>query len=153
VVNIDPAAGQSAPDPSTCLNLLGNLGRNSLIGPGRITLDFSVFKSNYIQDISRTFNVQFRAEIFNIFNRPNINAPLPNRYVFDSNGHPHLQRRPDRIHPDVAEEHSVCDPGHLVGREGAREKKRPAWLGSVSRISSASPGCKLMSPRTRRFYA
>jgi hypothetical protein len=88
VVNIDPATGQSAPDPSTCLNLLGNLGRNRLIGPGRITLDSSVFKNNFIQDISRTFNVQFRAEIFNIFNRPNINAPLPNRYVFDSNGHP-----------------------------------------------------------------
>ena len=53
-----------------------------------VNLNFSVFKNNYIQRISDTFNAQFRAEIFNIFNHPNILAPLYNRNIFDSKGNP-----------------------------------------------------------------
>ncbi len=51
-----------------CFNLRGNAGRNILIGPGVTSLDFSIFKNNYIKKISERFNVQFRAEIFNILN-------------------------------------------------------------------------------------
>ena len=54
--------------PGSCANLMGNAGRNSLIGPGLATWDFSLFKNNYIKRISENFNVQFRAEFFNIFN-------------------------------------------------------------------------------------
>lgn len=75
----------AAPNPIT---LRGNLGRNRLIGPGMVNLNFSAFKNNYIKRISDTFNVQFRSEFFNIFNRPNILAPLYNRNIFDSTGHP-----------------------------------------------------------------
>ena len=71
-----------------CMNIRGNLERNRLIGPGTVNLDFSVFKNNYIRRISDTFNAQFRAEIFNIFNHPNILAPLYNRNIFDSKGNP-----------------------------------------------------------------
>lgn len=47
------------------INLRGNLGRNTLIGPGLINLDSSVFKNNRIKSISDRFNIQFRSEFFN----------------------------------------------------------------------------------------
>jgi hypothetical protein len=71
------------PDP---VALLGNLGRNSLIGPGLVNLDFSVFKNNYVRKVSDAFNVQFRAEIFNIFNRPNFASPTDNDTAFNAQG-------------------------------------------------------------------
>ena len=74
--------------PGTCANLRGDLGRNSIIGPGISKLDFSVFKNNYVRRISETFNVQFRAEIFNIFNHTNFSSPTDNLTMFDQNGQP-----------------------------------------------------------------
>ena len=73
----------SAPNP---LTLLGNAKRNSLRGPGLTDLDFSLFKNNYIRSISETFNIQFRAELFNVFNHPNFLPPLDNNTIFDQNG-------------------------------------------------------------------
>ena len=72
----------------TCANLRGNMGRNIVIGPGLSKLDLSVFKNNYIRRISESFNAQFRAEIFNIFNRANFSSPTDNTAVFDQNGLP-----------------------------------------------------------------
>jgi len=71
-----------------CFNLRGNAGRNILIGPGLADLDFSVFKNNYIRRVSENFNVQFRAEIFNILNRANFAPPTTpdNTDIFDSSG-------------------------------------------------------------------
>jgi hypothetical protein len=71
-----------APDISNtpnkyCANLLGNAGRNSINGPKLINVDFSMMKNTAIRKISETFNVQFRAEIFNIFNRSNFVPPEP----------------------------------------------------------------------------
>jgi hypothetical protein len=60
---------------NTCQNLNGNAGRNTVIGPGLANVDFSVFKNNYIRSISETFNIQFRAEFFNIFNRATFLVP------------------------------------------------------------------------------
>jgi hypothetical protein len=73
-----------------CFNLRGNSGRNILIGPGLSNLDFSVFKNNYIDRISENFNVQFRAEFFNILNRANFSVPVSpnNTDIFDSTGVP-----------------------------------------------------------------
>jgi hypothetical protein len=71
---------------ATCANLRGNLGRNNIIGPGLSKLDFSVFKNNHITRISETFNAQFRAEIFNIFNRANFASPTDNLAAFDQAG-------------------------------------------------------------------
>ena len=76
----------SAGITGTCANLRGNMGRNIVIGPGLSKLDFSVFKNNYIRRISESFNAQFRAEIFNIFNRANFGSPTDNLTVFDQNG-------------------------------------------------------------------
>ena len=80
-----PVAGNPG-IPGTCANLRGNLGRNVVIGPGLSKLDFSVFKNNYVRRISETFNAQFRAEIFNIFNRANFSSPTDNLTAFDQNG-------------------------------------------------------------------
>jgi Carboxypeptidase regulatory-like domain len=71
-----------------CLNLRGNLGRNTVIGPGLVNFDFSLFKNNHIKKISDVFNVQFRAEFFNVVNHTNFSPPLDNRNIFDSSGSP-----------------------------------------------------------------
>jgi hypothetical protein len=82
--NCDPTLG-TAPQ---CFNLRGNSGRNIMIGPGTSNLDFSLFKNNYIKRISENFNVQFRAEFFNILNRANFATPVTpdNTDIFDSSG-------------------------------------------------------------------
>jgi hypothetical protein len=80
----------AAPFP-LCFNLRGNAGRNILIGPGLTDLDFSVFKNNHIKRISENFNVQFRAEIFNILNHANFGPPTVgdgNTDIFDGTGSP-----------------------------------------------------------------
>ena len=64
--------------PGTCFNIRGNVGRNTLIGPGLLNTDFSIFKNNYIRKISETFNIQFRAELFNVLNRTNLGPPNAN---------------------------------------------------------------------------
>ncbi|MGH9354707.1 MAG: hypothetical protein ACRD10_01085, partial [Terriglobia bacterium] len=74
--------------PGSCANLLGNVGRNTLIGPGLATFDFSLVKNNYIKRISENFNVQLRAEFFNILNRANFQTPIDNSTLFDQTGAP-----------------------------------------------------------------
>jgi hypothetical protein len=59
----------------------GNVGRNTLVGPGLATWDFSVLKDTRIRE---KLNLQFRAEIFNLLNRANFN--LPNAVVFTPSG-------------------------------------------------------------------
>jgi len=73
------------PQPGT---LRGNVGRNSIIGPGLSSFDMSLFKNNYIKAISEHFNAQFRMEVFNAFNRANFAPPLDHRALFDQNGVP-----------------------------------------------------------------
>jgi hypothetical protein len=77
----DPTNGKPVIAPPSgqvyCSNLLGNAGRNTIIGPKLVNLDFSATKNNPIRRISETFNVQFRAEIFNILNHTNFVPPLP----------------------------------------------------------------------------
>jgi hypothetical protein len=40
-------------------------------------VDFSLFKNMPVRRVSETFNVQFRAEFFNILNHANFAPPLP----------------------------------------------------------------------------
>ena len=74
--------------PGSCANLLGNVGRNSVVGPGLQDFDFSLMKNTYVTKISENFDVQFRAEFFNILNRPNFAAPIDNSALFDQTGAP-----------------------------------------------------------------
>jgi hypothetical protein len=85
---LPPPSVPSPGIPGTCANLLGNGGRNSVTGPGLVNLDFSLFKNNYIRRISEQFNIQFRFEVFNIFNHTNFNPPTSNNQVFDGSGNP-----------------------------------------------------------------
>jgi outer membrane receptor protein involved in Fe transport len=79
---VTPAGGTVS-----CKNLIGNTGRNTLIGPGIKDLDFSLFKNNPIHSISETFNVQFRWEVFNVANHANFAPPLPAaRQIFAATG-------------------------------------------------------------------
>ncbi|MCU1314357.1 MAG: TonB-dependent receptor plug [Acidobacteriaceae bacterium] len=76
------------PIPGSCMNLFGNNGRTSVIGPGLVSLDFSAVKNNFIERISGTFNLQLRAEFFNIMNHPNFQPPLDNKALFNQDGSP-----------------------------------------------------------------
>jgi len=60
----------------SCANLLGNAGRNSIVGPGLANIDLSLYKNFAVPKISESFKVQFRAEFFNAFNHPSFGAPL-----------------------------------------------------------------------------
>ncbi|MBZ5527659.1 MAG: carboxypeptidase-like regulatory domain-containing protein [Acidobacteriia bacterium] len=50
----------------------GNSGRNTLIGPSYKDVDFNLQKDTAIGE---RLKVQFRAELFNLFNHPNFNLP------------------------------------------------------------------------------
>src|SRR5487761_421548 len=84
--NCDPTLG-SFPQ---CFNLRGNAGRNILTSPGLADFDFSLFKNIPVRRVSENFNIQFRAEFFDILNRANFAPPVnpDNTDIFDSTGAP-----------------------------------------------------------------
>jgi len=74
----DPSAFLAPPANS---GFWGNLGRDTLSGPGLGTWDFSTFKDTKIGEHAE---VEFRAELFNLLNRANFNTP--NLIVFTPTG-------------------------------------------------------------------
>jgi hypothetical protein len=60
----------------------GDLGRNTVIGPGFVNWDVSLMKNTSLPGVSDSAALQFRAEVFNILNRANFGDP--NRTVFNS---------------------------------------------------------------------
>jgi hypothetical protein len=84
----------------------GNLGRNSIYGPGYRNLDFSITKNT---QLTEQLALQFRAEFFNILNHPNFAQPNHNitpGFVDDgSPGSPQIDPNPgayvDGIVPGV----------------------------------------------------
>jgi hypothetical protein len=76
----NPAAFTAPVATATDLNLWGNLGRNTLIGPGYQDIDMSLMKNFRLTERAK---LQFRAEVFNLFNHTNYHVPeyrldLPN---------------------------------------------------------------------------
>ena len=61
----------------------GNVGRNTITGPGLAELDASVFKSN---SLSNGRTIQLRAEVFNLLNRANFNPPDVSAGLFNPDG-------------------------------------------------------------------
>ncbi|MFN7992141.1 MAG: hypothetical protein U0Q18_00975 [Bryobacteraceae bacterium] len=53
----------------------GTLGRNSLVGPGFANVDFSVARNFNLPFLGESGKLMFRAEFFNLFNRPNLANP------------------------------------------------------------------------------
>jgi TonB dependent receptor len=51
----------------------GSLGRDAITGPDFVNTDFSVTKNT---KITERFNLQFRAEMFDLFNHPNFGNPV-----------------------------------------------------------------------------
>jgi hypothetical protein len=60
-------------DPLTQIGQFGNAGRNIVTGPGVQQWDFSALKNFRFTE---TKNLQFRAELFNIFNHANFGVPV-----------------------------------------------------------------------------
>ncbi|HWW85327.1 MAG TPA: carboxypeptidase regulatory-like domain-containing protein [Vicinamibacterales bacterium] len=54
---------------------LGNVGRNSLVGPGFAQLDLAVRKNTKAAMLGPAGNIEFRVEVFNLLNRPNFASP------------------------------------------------------------------------------
>jgi hypothetical protein len=65
----NPAAFIAPPSTS---GFAGNLGRDTYIGPGLATWDFSVLKDTKLRE---RLALQFRAEVFNLLDRANFNTP------------------------------------------------------------------------------
>jgi hypothetical protein len=82
----DPNAFIAPPSNS---GFYGSLGRDTYIGPGLVTWDFSASKDTHV---SERINLQFRAEIFNLLNRTNFNTPNLITYV--------LQPAPNATFPE-----------------------------------------------------
>jgi hypothetical protein len=77
----DPNAFLAPANTPANVGFYGNVGRDTITGPGLATWDFSALKDTHI---SERLNLQFRAEIFNLLNRANFN--LPNAVVFTPSG-------------------------------------------------------------------
>ncbi len=82
-------------DPNGQIGQFGNAGRNILTGPGIQQWDFSALKNFRFTESK---NLQFRAELFNIFNHANFGVP-----VNDLNSP-----------PDVVGQIQTSQPGRLV---------------------------------------
>lgn len=79
-------------DPVTQAGQFGNAGRNIVQGPGYQQWDFSAFKNFKIHESKA---VQFRAELFNIFNHPNFR--LPNNDISSPNFGAISEAQPGRL--------------------------------------------------------
>jgi hypothetical protein len=55
-----------------------NIGRNTYYGPNFSNFDLSIHKVFPVKRISEFFNIQFRAEFFDVFNHSQFVPPQPN---------------------------------------------------------------------------
>ena len=67
---VNPAASFALPAPGT----FGNLGRNTVYGPGFADVDLALIKNT---KLTERFNLQFRVDAFDLFNHPNFGQPGP----------------------------------------------------------------------------
>lgn len=68
---------------------LGNVQRNSIIGPGVTTVDVSFAKNTPIRWVKEGFRAEFRAEAFNVLNHPMFQVPSRTSLaIFNATGAP-----------------------------------------------------------------
>jgi hypothetical protein len=58
----------------------GNVGRNHLISPGVANIDFTLMKETSLPVLGESGGLQFRWELFNLFNRANFGLPATQAY-------------------------------------------------------------------------
>jgi outer membrane receptor for ferrienterochelin and colicin len=85
VTNFDPNTAQQADGwfnagapnlfSAPCVGCVGTLGRNTFVGPSFINADMSLFKN---VPITEQVRLQFRWEVFNVFNKTNFQLPGAN---------------------------------------------------------------------------
>jgi hypothetical protein len=63
---------------------LGNMGRNSLVGPHFRQFDFSIFKKT---QLTEHLNMELRFEAYNLFNHPNFANPYLPSFIADAAQH------------------------------------------------------------------
>jgi hypothetical protein len=56
----------------SAVDTYGTVGRNTLLGPGSVNMDFSLFRTF---KLTERFDLQFRADAANFFNSPHFNRP------------------------------------------------------------------------------
>ena len=78
-----------AGDPDYQVGYFGNLGQNTLVGPGLVTFDFSLTKNFQFTEEKR---LQFRAEFFNLLNRANFAIPASRAFLSNGNADPEAGR-------------------------------------------------------------
>jgi hypothetical protein len=61
----------------------GNLGRNTLVGPGFFTTDLALLKDVKLRE---SVTAQLRVESFNVLNHPNLGQPNPDLFVPNESG-------------------------------------------------------------------
>jgi hypothetical protein len=65
---------------------VGNLGRNTMTAPGSATLDLALHRRVPLRRMGESTAIEFRAEGFNVLNRPNFDSPALN--LFTAQGQP-----------------------------------------------------------------
>ncbi len=115
----------------------GNLGRNSIYGPGYRNLDFSITKNTRITE---QLGLQFRAEFFNILNHPNYAQPdhniIPGFIDNGSPGSPQIDPNP------LAYQDGVLQPMGLITQTPDVGQTNPGLGGGGPRVIQL--GLKLM---------
>jgi hypothetical protein len=108
---------------------LGNAERNELSGPGQMGLYFSLVKDTFVHRTTGTFNVQFRAEAFDIVNHPKFVSLVDNSHKYNqfakwrdwvsSNGpvRPCRHTRTAHINQQNFTPDAVCLEGYLVASQ------------------------------------
>src|SRR5262249_48636377 len=71
----DPGAVATNIFSTPCLGCIGTLGRNTFVGPSFFGADMSLFKNI---PITERVKLQFRWDVFNVFNKTNFQLPGAN---------------------------------------------------------------------------
>ncbi|MGA9640813.1 MAG: carboxypeptidase regulatory-like domain-containing protein [Terriglobales bacterium] len=99
----------------------GDLGRNSIYGPGYKNLDFSITKTT---ELNERIRIQLRAEFFNILNHPNFAQPahtiVPGFTDIGSPGNPQIVPNPSPSGGELTQTPDVAQTNPGLGGGGPR---------------------------------
>ena len=102
---------------------LGNLGRDTLQGPGFWNFDFAVMKNTRVTE---RLTAQLRVEAFNIFNHPDFALPNASLFTLSANRYRHSQPagRPDHEHRQRTAANSICIEISVLGMQKFTDSQR-----------------------------